>query len=89
MSLKAAIIVVSDTASREPETDKCVDVLRQVFEQDGGGQWQIAETIRVPDDVLAVQRAVLDLSDTAESVNAIVTSGGTGFAARDNTPEVY
>ena len=43
----------------------------------------------VPDDVLEIQRSIQAWSDDADSkVNLIVTSGGTGFAVKDRTPEV-
>lgn len=47
----------------------------------------------MPDDVLQIQRNVVELSDEGGdgdggAVNLIVTSGGTGFAVKDVTPEV-
>jgi molybdenum cofactor synthesis domain-containing protein len=86
--LKAAILVVSDTASKDASTDKCIPVLKDVFDSVGGNQWELAETAIVPDDVLAIQKIIRDWSDCAEPVNLIVTSGGTGFATKDVTPEV-
>lgn len=86
--LKAAVLVVSETASKDASTDKCIPILKDVFDNGGGDQWEVTETGIVPDDVLAIQKAIRDLTDRHEPVNLIVTSGGTGFATKDVTPEV-
>lgn len=87
-TLKAAVLVVSTTASQDPTTDAAGDALRSVFEQDGAGRWQIVETKIVPDSVALIQRQLMLWADTADPVNLIVTTGGTGFAVSDQTPEV-
>lgn len=84
--LKAAILVVSETASQDPSTDKCIPTLRDVFA--GVDQWEIASTEIVPDSVLDIQKSIRSWTDGESPVNLIVTSGGTGFATKDVTPEV-
>lgn len=85
--LKASILVISETAHADPSTDKCIPALRNVFlEQAAADKWTVAHTRIVPDDVLLIQRAILE--ECAEGVNLVVTSGGTGFAVKDVTPEV-
>jgi len=86
--LRAAIIVVSETASQDPSTDKCIPALQDVFTQDGADRWDLAESKIVPDDVSAIQNAITSYTDNGNPVNLIVTSGGTGFAQKDVTPEV-
>lgn len=86
--LKAAVLIVSDTASKDPSTDKCIPVLKDVFGTVGDNQWELTETAMVPDDIVAIQKAVRKWTDGEEPVNLIVTSGGTGFAIKDVTPEV-
>jgi len=86
--LKAAILVVSQTASRDPATDKCVATLQDVFKDDGADKWDVPESRIVPDSVLDIQRAVTGWSDGIQPMNLIITSGGTGFAVNDYTPEV-
>jgi hypothetical protein len=86
--LKAAILIVSDTVAKDASTDKCIPVLKDVFGTVGDNQWEVTETRIVPDDVLDIQKAIRSWSDCAEPVNLIITSGGTGFAIRDVTPEV-
>ncbi|PKY07237.1 hypothetical protein P168DRAFT_248328 [Aspergillus campestris IBT 28561] len=85
-SLKAAILVVSDTASQDPSTDKVVDTLTPFFTAEGSN-WGRPLVKIVPDDVLEIQRTVCDWTDGPNWVNLILLSGGTGFAVKDNTPE--
>lgn len=86
--LKAAILVVSETASKDPSTDQCIPTLQDVFRSLGNGQWDVSETEIVPDSVLSIQKAIRAWSDGERPVHLIVTSGGTGFATKDVTPEV-
>ncbi|KAK2736127.1 hypothetical protein FQN55_001867 [Onygenales sp. PD_40] len=85
--LKAAILVVSDTASRDPATDKAAAALSETFAADGGDRWSEPITIIVPDDVLQVQRQICSWTDAEDYFNLVITTGGTGFAVKDNTPE--
>ncbi|KAF1919612.1 hypothetical protein BDU57DRAFT_593417 [Ampelomyces quisqualis] len=85
--LKAAILIVSDTASNDGSTDECIPILTDVFGTVGDNQWEVTETGIVPDDVLAIQKSVRHWTDCHEPVNLIVTCGGTGFATKDVTPE--
>ena len=86
--LRAAILVVSETASKDPSSDKCIPVLQDVFNTLGNDQWEIVATEIVPDSVLDIQKAIKAWSDGEDPVNLVVTSGGTGFAVKDVTPEV-
>ncbi|KAL4983029.1 hypothetical protein BDW68DRAFT_182001 [Aspergillus falconensis] len=83
--LKAAILVVSDTASQNPSSDRVIGTLTDVFP--AGGPWEKPITKIVPDDVVQIQRAVCEWADGPSPVNLILISGGTGFAVKDNTPE--
>ena len=85
--LTAAILIISDTAFRDPSTDKAGSTLTDVFNQDGGGQWRVSDTQIVPDDVVAIQRWVTGWCDGEHNPNLIITTGGTGFTSKDNTPE--
>ena len=87
-SLRAAIVIISDTASKDPSTDKCIPALRDVFANEGAGRFTADDTVIIPDDVLEIQRAITQRTDGDDPVNLIVTSGGTGFTQRDVTPEV-
>ena len=85
--LKAAILIVSDTAFKDPSTDKAGDVLGAAFARDGDDQWIVEEKQIIPDDVLSVQRDLTRWCDGVDFMNLVVTTGGTGFTAKDNTPE--
>lgn len=85
---RAAILIVSTTASKDPSTDASAQILRDVFEAQGTGKWEVSQTAIVSDDVLAIQRHVTAMADGPDAANLIITTGGTGFAVTDGTPEV-
>ncbi|KAM0327945.1 hypothetical protein ACHAQA_005344 [Verticillium albo-atrum] len=86
--LKVALLIVSTTAQKDPATDKSDLVLRDVIQNEGGGQWEVVETKIVSDHVPQIQRQIMLWADLgADAVNLIITTGGTGFAVTDHTPE--
>lgn len=89
-TLRAAILIISDTAFADNSTDKAGSTLQEVFTSNSATSWEVVETKIVPDDVLEIQRVVSWWCDKQgeDGVNCVVTSGGTGFARRDLTPEV-
>ncbi|KAF8858285.1 hypothetical protein BDZ45DRAFT_743531 [Acephala macrosclerotiorum] len=86
-SLKATILIVSTTASKDPSTDSSGGILKNVFEQEGGGKWEVVNTKIVGDVVVDIQRAITGWADGEAGPNVIITTGGTGFAVHDSTPE--
>lgn len=86
--LKAAILIISDTAFNDPSTDRAGGALRDTFSTDGNEKWDEPTTKIVPDDVLEIQRIIQQWCDSADFYNLVVTTGGTGFAVKDSTPEV-
>jgi hypothetical protein len=86
--LKVGILIISDTASADNSADKAGPVLKETFSTTGREQWDVVETKIIPDDVLEIQRFIQRWTDGEDALNCIVTSGGTGFAVKDNTPEV-
>ena len=85
---KVAILVVSDTASQDASTDRVLPALKECFTNATSVLWEVQLTEIVPDDILQIATFVKRWSDEADAVNLIVTSGGTGFAVKDHTPEV-
>lgn len=76
-----AVLTVSDT--RDRSTDKSGDTLADLVGQAGH---RLAARAIVKDDVEAIRTQVTAwIADP--SVDAIVTTGGTGFTGRDVTPE--
>lgn len=86
--LTAAILIVSTTAAKDPSTDASSAVLTDVFKAEGAERWQVKETQIVADDVLEIQRQVMAWASGENGINLIITTGGTGFARCDGTPEV-
>ncbi|PWY79030.1 molybdenum cofactor biosynthesis protein Gephyrin [Aspergillus eucalypticola CBS 122712] len=86
-TLKAAILIVSDTASQDPSTDRVGDTLTTVISAEGSNNWGTPVIKIVPDNVLDIQRSICDWTDGPNWVNLVVVSGGTGFATKDITPE--
>lgn len=86
--LRAAILVVSETAAQDPSSDTSGKGLRAVFGAEADDKWIVAETKIVGDNALEIQRSVVQWTDGEDPMNLVVTSGGTGFAVKDITPEV-
>lgn len=86
--LKAVVLIVSTTAAENPSVDSTGTILKNVFEQEGNGKWEVVEMKIVGDVVLDIQQAITQWADREDTVNLIVTTGGTGFAVHDSTPEV-
>lgn len=87
-TLRAAILVISTTASKDPSTDSSAGILKDVFDKEGAGKWEVISTKIVGDHVLDIQRNITSWTDQETPVNVIITTGGTGFAVHDSTPEV-
>jgi molybdopterin adenylyltransferase len=81
--IRAAVITVSDACSRGEREDASGEALVQLLKEMGA---EIVETKIVSDDLEPLSDLLRDLSDRSD-INLIVTTGGTGFAPRDNTPE--
>ena len=82
MSIEAGIITVSDRAARGQYDDLGGPALRQAAGERG---WKILVETLVPDEKRDIQRAIRD--QITKGCNLILTTGGTGVALRDVTPE--
>ncbi len=78
---RAAAIVLSDRAASGERADGCLPVIREVL----GAEFALDETLILPDDPAALQAALIELCD--RRIGLILTSGGTGLAPRDRTPQ--
>lgn len=82
---RIGIVTVSDRASRGEYEDKGGPAIYRWFEQTLTSPWD-AVTRVIPDEQSEIETALRELSDEAGCC-LIVTTGGTGPAARDVTPE--
>lgn len=83
--IRVAILTVSDRASRGVYEDKSGPALQQLVEQALRGT--VSDTRIVPDEREQIARCLCEWADNAPAVDVILTTGGTGFAPRDVTPE--
>jgi molybdenum cofactor synthesis domain-containing protein len=81
VKIKAIIVTVSD--SRDEANDISGETLAGLLLETGG---EITEKIIVSDDFEDLRNTLYSLTER-DDANLIVTTGGTGFAPRDNTPE--
>lgn len=79
--IRAAVLTASDT--RTKATDESGTVLVGLLLGLGIG---VAERVIVPDEFETIREALIGFADESQ-VDLILTTGGTGFAERDVTPE--
>ena len=82
MQIIVGIITVSDRASKGLYDDLGGPALKQEAESHG---WKIVAETLVPDEKGDIQRAVRE--QVAKGCQLVLTTGGTGVALRDVTPE--
>ena len=79
------LLAVSDRASAGEYPDRAIPAMRQWLDNALASPWSEHAQI-VPDDPGQLRGALLNLTDTLRC-NLVLTSGGTGPAPRDITPE--
>lgn len=82
MNIRTGIITISDRASKGLYDDLGGPALKQAATARG---WRVVEERLVADERSEIQRAVREL--IARDCHLILTTGGTGVALRDVTPE--
>lgn len=83
MPIKVAILTISDRSFRGEREDLSGPALGVEIQKLG---WEIAHTAIVPDEISEIAPTLAELADSGLA-DVILTSGGTGFAPRDVTPE--
>jgi molybdopterin adenylyltransferase len=81
--LRVALLTVSDACSRGERPDKSGDAVAEWCARVGH---RLVERGLVPDDAHRITALLVDWADRGD-VDLVLTTGGTGFAPRDVTPE--
>lgn len=81
--IQAAIVTISDSAVQGSRPDRSGTKLRERAESFG---WNVRRQELVPDEIDQIAGVLCRLADSGE-VAVILTTGGTGVALRDVTPE--
>ena len=82
MQITVGIITISDRASKGLYDDLGGPALKKAAE---GYGWKVAAEALVPDEKREIQRAIREQAN--KDCELILTTGGTGVALRDVTPE--
>jgi molybdopterin adenylyltransferase len=77
----AAVLTISDSCARGERTDLSGPAVAKALNE---RNFSVVQTEAVPDDQTAIQTSLQQLAGKA---NLVVTTGGTGIAERDVTPE--
>lgn len=81
---QAAVITLSDKGARGEREDLSGPAIVKRLEAEG---FDVAETLLLPDGPVPLKAHLLRLCDQRQ-LDLILTTGGTGFTPRDQTPEV-
>jgi molybdopterin adenylyltransferase len=81
--MKVAILTVSDRSASGERDDRSGPLLKELIEQQG---WTVEGQLILPDEQERVEDQLVQWSDGG-TIDVILTTGGTGFAPRDRTPE--
>ncbi|WP_374264778.1 molybdopterin adenylyltransferase [Zoogloea sp.] len=84
-ALKIGLVSISDRASSGVYEDKGIPALRDWFGKTLASPWTM-ETRLIPDEQAAIEATLIELCDVA-GCHLVLTTGGTGPAPRDVTPE--
>ena len=82
-ALTAAVLTLSDKASRGERVDESGPAAVKILKDYG---YDIIETLILPDEQDQIEPELIRLSDGRQA-DLIISTGGTGFAKRDRTPE--
>lgn len=80
---KTAVVTLSDKGYAGEREDKSGPMICGILSE---SEYNIVKTVLLPDDQKEIEKCLCKLCDN-EKVDLILTTGGTGFAPRDCTPE--
>lgn len=84
-TLRIGLVSVSDRASAGVYEDKGLPGLREWFAAALASPWEVVQRL-IPDEQPVIERALAELVDV-DGCHLVLTTGGTGPAPRDVTPE--
>ncbi|MBV8152990.1 MAG: MogA/MoaB family molybdenum cofactor biosynthesis protein [Candidatus Eremiobacteraeota bacterium] len=77
-----ALIVLSDRAASGVRADACIPIMKEKL----GPAYAVRRELVIADDAAALQAALVEIADS-DAAQLVLTSGGTGLAPRDLTPQ--
>lgn len=81
--IRFGILTLSDRSARGERADASGPALADLIRAEN---WSVAEQAILPDDESAIRSKLVEWADSGR-FDVILTTGGTGFALRDVTPE--
>lgn len=81
--IQVGLLTISDRGAAGEYEDRSGPLMAQILITET--DWTLGERAVVPDDLESIARTLSEWAD--QGLNLILTSGGTGFAPRDITPE--
>lgn len=83
LKIRTAVITISDKGARGERKDLSGPVIKEIMESQGA---EIVSEEIIADEKEAIKNSLAEISDQNKA-DLILTTGGTGFAERDITPE--
>ena len=83
MILRFGILTASDRSYEGTRDDLTT---KAITEEINSHQWKVIKTTVIPDDLEMIKKTLRDWLDI-DDIDVVLTTGGTGFSPRDNTPE--
>jgi molybdenum cofactor synthesis domain-containing protein len=83
MTIRFGILTLSDRSARGEREDASGPALARLIQAEN---WSVAKEAILPDEESAIRAILSEWADSGE-LDVILTTGGTGFAPRDVTPE--
>ncbi len=81
--IRFGILTLSDRSSRGEREDSSGPALARLILAEN---WSVTKQALLPDEESAIRNILIEWADSGE-LDVILTTGGTGFAPRDVTPE--
>jgi molybdopterin adenylyltransferase len=83
LTLRFAVLTISDRSAHGEREDRSGPALLEKIRAAG---WEVVQQAIVPDELQVITQTLIAWADS-DMLDIIITTGGTGFAPRDITPE--